>query len=185
MKKDIPGKSHASFRETARLSLRGFGVWRRETPGLLLSIMLCAVFEALTPYVDIWLMARLIDEIAGGRDPQRLAAYALAWMSASAVLSLLGRGLTGWKNARLSCLWHIQNKVFMEKLLSMDFADMENGHVQELRSRIWQNTDSGGWGLYKLIYSFEAVIRSVMSMAGGILLTASLFLLPAGADSGA
>ena len=104
MKKDIPGKSHASFRETARLSLRGFGVWRRETPGLLLSIMLCAVFEALTPYVDIWLMARLIDEIAGGRDPQRLAAYALAWMSASAVLSLLGRGLTGWKNARLSCL---------------------------------------------------------------------------------
>ena len=185
MKKDIPGKSHASFRETARLSLRGFGVWRRETPGLLLSIMLCAVFEGLTPYVDIWLMARLIDEIAGGRDPQRLAAYALAWMSASAVLSLLGRGLTGWKNARLSCLWHIQNKVFMKKLLSMDFADMENGHVQELRSRIWQNTDSGGWGLYKLIYSFEAVIRSVMSMAGGILLTASLFLLPAGADSGA
>ena len=86
MKKDIPGKSHASFRETVRLSLRGFGVWRRETPGL---------------------------------------------------------------------------------LLSLDFADMENGHVQELRSRIWQNTDSGGWGLYKLIYSFEAVIRSVMSMAGG------------------
>ncbi len=170
--------------ETMRLALRGFRVWWRENPGLLLSVLICGIADALTPYADIWLLARLIDEIAGRRDPQMLKAYVLVLMSTTAVLSLLCVGLTRWKNVQLACLWHIQNRVFMQKLLSMDFADMDDGHVQELRSRIWQNTDSGGWGLYKLIYSFDAIIRSVMSITGATFLTASLFLLPVTAGSG-
>lgn len=170
--------------KTVQLSLRGFRVWWRENPRLLISVLTCGVVSALTPYADIWLLARLIDEIAGGRDPQTLTAYVMALMGTSAILSLLCAGLTRWKNVQLSCLWHTQNKVFIEKLLSMDFADMDDSHVQELRSRIWQNTDSGGWGLYKLIYSFDAIIRSVMSMISAILLTASLFILPVTTDSG-
>lgn len=170
--------------KTVQLSLRGFRVWWRENPSLLISVLICGVVSALTPYADIWLLARLIDEIAGGRDPQTLTAYVIALMGTSAILSLLCAGLTRWKNVQLSCLWHTQNKVFIEKLLSMDFADMDDSHVQELRSRIWQNTDSGGWGLYKLIYSFDAIIRSVMSMISAILLTASLFILPVTTDSG-
>ena len=177
-------KSHVSFKETAQLALRGFGVWWRENPKLLLSILICGVVCALTPYVDIWLLARLIDEIAGGRNPHLLKTYVLALMSTSAVLSLLCAGLTRWKNVQVACLWHTQNKVFTQKLLSMDFADMDDSHVQELRSQIWQNTDSGGWGLYKLIYSFEAIISSVMSIISAILLTASLFILPVTAGSG-
>ena len=133
-----------------RLTLRGFRVWWRENPKLLLSILICGVVSAVTPYVDIWLLARLIDEIAGERNPQTLTVYVLALMSMGAVFSLLCAGLTRWKNVQLACLWHIQNKVFTQKLLSMDFADIDDGHVQELRSRIWQNTDSGGWGYISL-----------------------------------
>lgn len=183
-KQDIPNKSQIPFKETVRLSVRGFRVWQRENPGLLLSVLICGIVSALAPYADIWLLARLLDEIAGGRDPQMLTAYAMALMGTSAIFSLLCAGLTRWKNVQLACLWHTQNKVFIEKLLSMDFADVDDSHVQELRSRIWQNTDSGGWGLYKLIYSFDAVIRSVMCMISAILLTASLFRLPVTTDSG-
>ena len=167
-----------------RLTLRGFKVWWRENPKLLLSVLICGVVSALTPYVDIWLLARLIDEIAGERNPQTLTVYVLALMSMGAVFSLLCAGLTRWKNVQLACLWHIQNKVFTQKLLSMDFADIDDGHVQELRSRIWQNTDSGGWGLYKLIYSFDEIVRSVMSIISAILLTAQLFIVSVPAGSG-
>ena len=166
------------------LTLRGFRVWWRENPKLLLSILICGVVSAMIPYVDIWLLARLIDEIAGERNLQTLTAYAVALMSLNAIFSLLCAGLTRWKNVQTACLWHTQNKVFTQKLLSMDFSDMDDGHVQELRSRIWQNTDSGGWGLYKLIYSFDEIVRSVMSIISAILLTAPLFILPVAADSG-
>lgn len=170
--------------KTVQLTLRGFKIWWQENPRLMISVLICGILNALTPYVEIWLLARLIDEIAGGRDPQTLTAYALALTSTSAVLSLLCAGLTRWKNVQTTCLWHIQNKVFAKKLLSMDFADVEDCHVQELRSRIWQNTDSGGWGLYKLIECLDAVIRSVLSMISAIVLTASLFILPVTADTG-
>lgn len=90
--------------------------------------------NALTPYVGIWLFARLIDEIAGKRNPQTLTEYALALMITTVVLSLLGAGLTRWRNVQFACLWHTQNKVFNEKLLSMDFVDADDGRVQELRS---------------------------------------------------
>ena len=183
-KKGIPNKSRVSFKETVQFSLRGFRVWWKENPRLLLSVLICGVVSALTPYVDIWLLARLIDEIAGGRDPRTLTAYVMALVGTSAIFSLLCAGLTRWKNVQLACLWHTQNKVIIEKLLSMDFADMDDSHVQELRSRIWQNTDAGGWGLYKLIYGFDAIIRSVMSIISALLLTASLFILPVTMDSG-
>ena len=122
-------KSSVSFKETVRFALRGFKVWWRENPQILLSVLICGVIDALTPYADIWLLARLIDEIAGGRDPQMIKVYVLALMSTTAILTLLCAGLTRWKNVQLACLWHTQNKVFMEKLLSMDFADMDDGHV--------------------------------------------------------
>lgn len=183
-KKNIPNKSHVPIAETVQLSLRGFRVWQEENPRILLSVMICGIVSALAPYVDIWLLARLIDEIAAGRDPQTLTIYVMALMGTSAIFSLLCAGLARWKNVQSASLWHTQNKIFTRKLLSMDFADIDDSHIQELRSRIWQNTDSGGWGLYKLIDSFDMVIRSVMSMASAVLLTAPLFLLPVMADSG-
>lgn len=60
-----------------QFSLRGFKVWWKENPELLLSVLICGVISALTPYVDIWLLARLIDEIAGGHNPQTLTAYVM------------------------------------------------------------------------------------------------------------
>ncbi|MDE6750671.1 MAG: ABC transporter ATP-binding protein/permease, partial [Lachnospiraceae bacterium] len=180
----MSNKSHISFKETVQLSLRGIRVWWRENPKLLISVLICGCVDTTTPYVNIWLLARLIDEIAGGHNSQILTAYALTLLGANAILSLLCAGLTRWKNVQMACLWHTQNKVFIEKLLSMDFSDMNDGHVQELRSRIWQNTDSGGWGLYKLIYSFDAIIKSVISIISAIMLTASLFILPVTAESG-
>lgn len=181
---EILRRSHIPFMETVRFSLRGCGVWWREDPGILLSVLICGVVSALAPYIDIWLLARLIDEIAVGRDPRTLMIYAMAMLGTSAIFSLLCAGLARWKNVRLACLWHTQNKIFTEKLLSMDFADVEDSHVQELRSRIWQNTDSGGWGLYKLIDIFDAIIRAVISIISAVLLTEPLFLLPVTADSG-
>ncbi|MBS6195783.1 MAG: ABC transporter ATP-binding protein [Clostridiales bacterium] len=177
-------KTAVSFQEMMRLNLRGFKVWWRENPQLLLSILVCGVVDALTPYAGIWLLARLIDEIAGGRNPQTITVYALTLMVTTAVLSMVGAGLDRWKNVQLASLWHIQNKVFLKKLLKMDFVDVDDGRVQDLRSQIWQNTDSGGWGLYKLVYSFDEIIQSVSSIIGAIVLTASLFILPILPDSG-
>ena len=183
MSKGNPAKKN-SVRETVRLSLRGYKIWWRENPNLLISAMAYGVVDALAPYVSIWLLARLINEIAGPRNLKTLIELALAVMITTAVLALLSAGLMRWKNVQWASIWHTQNKVFVEKLLSMDFADVDNAHTQELRSQIGQNTNSGAWGLYKLLYCFDDMFRSVMSIVGAAVLTASLFLLPVSQSSG-
>jgi len=183
MSKWNPAKKN-SVRETVRLSLRGYKIWWRENPNLLISAMAYGVVDALAPYVSIWLLARLINEIAGPRNLKTLIELALAVMITTAVLALLSAGLMRWKNVQWASIWHTQNKVFVEKLLSMDFADVDNAHTQELRSQIGQNTNSGSWGLYKLLYCFDDMFRSVMSIVGAAVLTTSLFLLPVSQSSG-
>lgn len=65
MKKNEP---QFSFREIIQLTLRGLGVWWQENPKILLSILWSGMIDASTPYLSIWLLAQLINEISGNRD---------------------------------------------------------------------------------------------------------------------
>lgn len=174
-------KDKTPILETARLSLCGYKLWWAENPKLLLSTAAHVMIDSLTPYVGIWLLARLINEISGPRDPHTLKTLALAVIISAAMLSLLSAGTERWKNVQWASIWHTQNKIYMSKLLSMDFAQVNDPHVQDIRSQIWQNSNSGAWGLHKLLFCFEAMIRAVMSIGGAVILTVPLFtsLVPA------
>lgn len=127
MKKNEP---QFSFREIIQLTLRGLGVWWQENPKILLSILWSGMIDASTPYLSIWLLAQLINEISGNRDSQILSVYVLLLIGISAGASLVSAVLTRWKNVQLSGLWHVQNKIVMKKLLEMNFADIDD----------WQST---------------------------------------------
>ena len=127
MKKNEP---QFSFREIIQLTLRGLGVWWQENPKILLSILWSGMIDASTPYLSIWLLAQLINEISGNRDSQILSVYVLLLIWISAGASLVSAVLTRWKNVQLSGLWHVQNKIVMKKLLEMNFADIDD----------WQST---------------------------------------------
>lgn len=122
-------------------------------------------------------MAKLIDEVAGRRDPNTLIGLALALAVSTAALTLLSAGLKRWKNVQWTSVWHTQNKIFLEKLLGMDYAAVNDSHIQDLRFQVWQNSNSGAWGLHKLLFCFEAALKSILSLAGAILLTVPLFTL--------
>ncbi len=166
------------MRETIRLTLRGYKIWWRENPQMLIAPALCSIVETVSPYVSVWLLAQLINEIAGQKDRQRMIALTFALLVSAALLTLLGAALDRWKNVQWADMWHVQNRIINRKLLSMDFAGVEHSRTQELRSQVWQNTDSGGLGLYKLLNCFDAAVRSATAIAGGIALTISLFVLP-------
>lgn len=123
MKKNEP---QFSFREIIQLTLRGLGVWWQENPKILLSILWSGMIDASTPYLSIWLLAQLINEISGNRDSQILSVYVLLLIGISAGASLVSAVLTRWKNVQLSGLWHVQNKIVMKKLLEMNFADIDD-----------------------------------------------------------
>ena len=62
-----------SWKEAFRLNRRGFLYIFRSHPQMILSKTLQGVWAALTPYVGIYFSARVIQELAGGRDPGQLS----------------------------------------------------------------------------------------------------------------
>lgn len=98
MKKNEP---QFSFREIIQLTLRGLGVWWQENPKILLSILWSGMIDASTPYLSIWLLARLINKISGNRDSQILSVYVLLLIGISAGASLVSAVLTRWKNVQM------------------------------------------------------------------------------------
>ncbi len=69
MKKD---KKLKSWGEAAGLNWRALGIFYKYCPQRVVSGFVCIFWNAITPYVGIYLSALLIDELAGPRDPERL-----------------------------------------------------------------------------------------------------------------
>ena len=168
--------NNITLTETINFSIRGYKLWWDANPKLLLSSALCAIVDALTPYVGIFLLALLLDEIAGSRDPHTLNRIVIASLISAAVLSLLSAVLSRWKNCHYHTLWHIEQKIYTTKLLSLDFKSVDDTHTHDLLSQIRQNRQWNLGGLDKLLYCFDRLIKSLMTIAGAIALTVPMFI---------
>lgn len=175
MKKIKKASDEVSIREAMKLNIKGYHIWWNNYPKMFLLSAVCAVTEALTPYVGIYLSARIIDEIAGKRDVHILTQLVLAALISGAALSMLTAGLSRWKNCEHSGQWYKRNKIYVEKLLSMDFCSIDDTHIHDLRSQIMQNERWSGWGLGKLLWNFESMIKAIMTIFGAFTLTLTLF----------
>ncbi|MCL2774179.1 MAG: ABC transporter ATP-binding protein/permease [Oscillospiraceae bacterium] len=171
-----------SFGKAMKITLRGYGIWWKVNPKILLSPLFCAVVDGLSPYVGIYLSARIINELAGTRDAHTLTILVLAALISAAVLTMSSVGLHRWQNCQDRSWWYLHEKIISDKLLSLDFDKIDDPHTHDLLSRITQNVQSVGWGLPKLIWSLGPIVKTVMTVIGAITLTISLFTLsvPAG-----
>ena len=65
-------KKKMSWGKTLRLNNRAFKLFYQYYPQMVLSRIISVIWNALTPYVGIFLLALVIDELVGGRDIERL-----------------------------------------------------------------------------------------------------------------
>ena len=60
------------WREDLARTLRAWRIYRRCCPAFFWSVGLSSLGKAVSPYVTVWFTARLVAELAGGRDPAAL-----------------------------------------------------------------------------------------------------------------
>ena len=169
-------KKPMSWSETIKLNNRAFNIFFKHYPQMVLSRIINVVWNALTPYVGIWLSALVIDELAGSRNTGRLRFLVLLTLVSAAVIALMSALLNKWKAVQNSGEWWKVKHLFFEKLLDMDYVSRDEGKTAELLSIIYQNQGGVGWGLHKVIKGYEELCSSVFTLVGGITLTVSLFV---------
>ena len=181
---EMAKSSDLPFYRAAAVNIRGYEIWWKVNPKIILSPMFCAIVDGLAPYVGIYLSARIINELAGPRNVHMLTMLVLASLISAAMLTMLSAGLQRWKKCQQGGWWYTREKIISDKLLSMDFDKIDDPYIHDLMSQIWQaNNMSGGWGLAKLIGSLEPMAKSVMTIAGAAALTVSLFIQRVAAEN--
>ena len=167
-----------------KLNLRAWGIWQKLCPQVFVSLLLSSVVKAVTPYVTIFLSARIIDELSGERRPDQLLRWVVLTLACTAACALLQGVLTRWSNYAKGCAGQLDDQLYMDKMVGLDYADVDRQAVFDLYAQIRQNENWAGWGIRKTISYFESFVTAVVQVLGGVGLSVSLFLSPVPAGSG-
>lgn len=173
-----------SVGDVLRLNRRALAIWWKECPGILLSSTACAAADSLFPYVGIYVSARIINELAEGRNPQILTRLVIISLALTSVLGLLKAAISRYKQLQYKGSYYRLQKIYNDKLLSMDFCAVDDPHIHDLRAQIRQNDTYAGWGLEKVLQIYEALLGAATKIGGAVALTVSLFTLPVPENGG-
>ncbi|MCL2752453.1 MAG: ABC transporter ATP-binding protein, partial [Firmicutes bacterium] len=165
------------LKEAWDITIRGYKIWWNEYPKMVVSKALSSAADALAPYVGIYFGARIINELAGTRNPYTLLVLVLAALITAAAVTLLGAGLAKWKEVVTAGWWYTIRKFDSQKMLSMDFVSVDDPRTHDLLSQMRQNQQWGGWGMSQLLWVFDALVKSIFTICGAVALSVSLFVL--------
>lgn len=153
-------------------------------PQMVVSHLVSVIWNALTPYVGIFLSALVIDELVGNRDVKRLQMLVIIALASAAIIALGTAFLNKWKETQKAGWWLKIEHIISEKMLDADYVNLDDTHTAEMLSTIRQNFNGGGWGLGRVNECYGELLSSVFTILGGLALTISLFVIKVPTDAG-
>ena len=104
-----------SWKETWQVHIRALRLIHKSQPGLIMTSLMPCVWSALTPYAGIWLMALILDELAGSRNPERLLRLVLATLLSAALFSLVDAFLKKTDELGIQIMYNTQAAELLEE----------------------------------------------------------------------
>ncbi len=165
-----------SLSEAVKRNMRAWKIWWTLCPGVFISMTLSSLFTALSPFVTIWISARIINELAGARNPQVLVKLVIIELVLAALLTLIRGALNRYDTYERTAASRIDDRIYMNKMFQMDFVNVDSQHTYDLYSQAMQNQQWSGWGIYRTLSIFEGLITAILQIAGGFALSLGLYL---------
>ncbi len=168
-------KKKMTWRQAFKLYGRGLAITRKLCPNWFCIMLLRKAAETLTPYVGIYLSARIIDELAGLHRAEVL--WPLIWtaLGITAIFGLLVAGLKHWDFVMQDRTYLRHQSIFSEKLLSMDYEDTDNAEIRSMLRQIEENRNWGNYGLITARNTTYRLASGAFGILGAVVLTMSLF----------
>ena len=174
-KKQKEKKYEMSVKESAQWTLKAIKLLHSLAPGEMELEFANDISNIIFNYVNIYLMARLIDELATRMRPEKLVLFAvliIVCLIFDQVFYYIFFHIKQYKG-----IFRGEKKQYMlnKKLTSLDFADAEG---QEIRDRFFKIKQDQDWlnmgidGAYNILESF---IGGAVMILGGVVLSVSFF----------
>ena len=119
-----------------------------------------------------------MNVIAAGAAPDEVWRTLALLLASTAAAGAAQAAANCWSNTMDSREWPVWNRFFFEKLLSMDFCDVDAPRTQALLTEVEQLRNWSGWGLYRVCGCSAALVGAVFRILGAAALSVSLFTMP-------
>jgi|GEM_PF-5639890 len=134
-------------------------------------LALKSIIEAISPLINIYAVKLIIDELTNNRDIEKLILYVAVIVISTLVTSCMSSYST-YKIWTLQCeLQRILIKAVMEKTIAIDFENLENPKILDLKKKAEKsylgNASDEFFGIIK--YFFD-ILKQVFSILGIVIL---------------
>ena len=171
-------KEKVTLGHGAALHLRGIRELHSVTPKFFPVLTLYCVFSAMIPYITVFFSAQILKELATLRRAEMLWRWVAAGVFSTGAAAIAKALLYRRYDTLLSDLWGRKETLFIRKMFSLDFSELDKQENHDLRAQIWQNENWAGWGLMRIEKIYTDVVTSVIGLVSGAALTVSLYASP-------
>lgn len=171
-------KENVTLGRGAALHLRGIRELHSVTPKFFPVLTLYCVFSAVIPYVTVFFSARILKELATLRRVETLWRWVAAGVFSTGAAAIAKAMLYRRYDTLLSDLWGRKETLFIRKMFSLDFSELDKQENHDLRTQIRQNENWSGWGLMRIEEIYTGAVTGVIGLISGAALTVSLFASP-------
>ena len=177
-------KEKVSMRHAVASHLRGIKELHKVSPKFFPILTLYCIVSAVTPYLTVFFSAQILKELATLRRADILWKWVIASVICVGVASILNAILQRRYGTLYSDLWGRKEILFIHKMFSLDFSELDKQENHDLRIQIQQNENWSAWGLMKIQEAYVSAVTSIFGIISGITLTISLFTSPVPGDAG-
>ena len=177
-------KETVNLRNAAVLQLRGMKELHKVSPKFFPLLTVYSVFSAITPYVTVFFSAQILKELATLRREENLWQWVIAGVLCVGIAAIAKAMLYRRYNSLLNDLYGRKEILFIHKMFSLDFSELDKQENHDLRAQIQQNENWSSWGLMRVEEAYIGAVSSVIGLLSGIALTASLFTSPVPKSAG-
>ena len=177
-------KEKVSMRKAVSMHIRAIKELHSVTPNFFPVLTLYCILGAITPYVTVFFSAQILRELAVLRRADVLWQWVIAGVLCAAVAAIGKALLNRRSNSLLNDLYGRKELLFIHKMFSLDFSELDKQENHDLRAQIQQNENWSGWGLMQVVEPYTGAVSSIIGLLSGIALSISLFTSPVPESAG-
>ena len=177
-------KEKVSMRNAIAMHIRAIKELHSVTPKYFPLLTLYCVFNAITPYITVFFSAQILKELAILRRADVLWQWVIVGVLSVGIVAVAKAMLYRRYNTLHNDLWGRKEILFIHKMFSLDFSELDKQENHDLRAQIQQNENWSGWGLMQVVEPYTGAVTSVIGLLSGIALTVSLFTSPVPESAG-
>lgn len=155
--------------------LRGISTMIKMEKAFMLLHLTIEAITPIVPYLNIYMSARIIDELADSQNINTLFFYVSLTVGMNMILTLILGGLNQLKNYHQNQFYVNKSMYFSIKNMTMDYENMENKDIHLLLERIKVESQTGHNEFY-LFSRAGTFIKEMISIILALVLSFSLFM---------